>query len=410
MKLRLNRLLTLALVALLAAPLLLAAFSHPASADAGFRKWKRDFAAYSRRKGITKRTFDRAFRGINSPDPEVLELARYQPEFRQKLWMYFDSRVNETAVERGQQEKRKWARWLNLIERQYGVSPNIVLAIWSMESTYGEAMKRPKSLRSVFRSLSTLAYADKRRRKFARGQLIASLKILQSGRIGVDQLRGSWAGAMGHTQFIPSSYLAFAQDIDKDGKKDIWSSIPDAMATAANLLKRNGWRPGRTWGYEVKVPKRVRSQSGKTRNLNSWAKLGIKRVAGRKFPPSNDRAVLMFPAGKSGPAFLMLRNFYILKRYNNSNKYALAVGHLADQIGGAGELINQIPRPYPKLPLAQRKELQRLLRTMGLYNKDIDGNVGSGTRAAIRRAQIQMGLNPTGFESPAFLARLRKRS
>ncbi|MCJ8309546.1 MAG: lytic murein transglycosylase [Rhizobiaceae bacterium] len=410
MKRRLLRSLILIVIATIVAPLFVSLVSPQAYADAGFRKWKRDFAAYSQRKGIRKSTFNKAFRGIDKPDPEVLELARYQPEFRQKLWMYFDSRVNETSVERGQQEKKKWARWLNLIERQYGVSPNIILAIWSMESTYGEAMKRPRSLRSIVRSLSTLAYADRRRRKFARSQLISALKILQSGQIGVDQLRGSWAGAMGHTQFIPSSYLAFGQDIDKDGKKDIWNSIPDAMATAANLLKRNGWRPGRTWGYEVRVPKSVRSQAGKTRNLNSWAKLGIKRVAGRKFPPSNDRAVLMFPAGKSGPAFLMLRNFFVLKRYNNSNKYALAVGHLADQIGGAGELIHAIPRPYPKLPLAQRKELQRLLRAMGLYDKDIDGNIGSGTRAAIRRAQIQMGLNPTGFESPGFLARLRKRS
>ena len=405
-----NRPFLMVLMAVILAPILLVALSDQAAANAGFRKWKQNFASYAYRKGITKRTFRRAFRGINSPDPEVLELARYQPEFRQKLWMYFDSRVNETSVERGQQEKRKWARWLNQIKRQYGVNPNIILAIWSMESTYGEAMKKSKSLRSVIRSLSTLAYADKRRRKFARGQLIASLKILQSGRIGVDQLRGSWAGAMGHTQFIPTSYLAFAQDIDKDGKKDIWNSVPDAMATAANLLKHNGWRTGRTWGYEVRVPKRIRSQSGKTRNLNSWAKLGISRVAGRKFPASNDRAVLMFPEGKSGPAFLMLKNFFVLKRYNNSNKYALAVGHLADQIGGAGELIHTIPRPFPKLPLAQRKELQRLLRAMGLYNKEIDGNIGSGTRAAIRRAQIQMGLNPTGFESPAFLSRLRKRS
>ena len=155
MKLRMSRPLILVLIATFVAPLLVSVFNSQALADAGFRKWKRDFAAYSQRKGISKRTFDKAFRGINSPDPEVLELARYQPEFRQKLWMYFDSRVNETSVERGQQEKKKWARWLNLIEREYGVSPNIILAIWSMESTYGEAMKKPKSMRSVFRSLAT---------------------------------------------------------------------------------------------------------------------------------------------------------------------------------------------------------------------------------------------------------------
>ena len=400
---RLKWLLMAAILVVLLAP-------DQAAADAGFRKWKSNFNAYARGKGIKNSTLRVAFKGINAPNPEVLELARYQPEFRQQLWMYFDSRVNETSVERGREEKKKWSRVLRRIESKYGVSANIILAIWSMESTYGEAMKRPRSLRNIIHSLSTLAYADKRRRKFARGQLIAALKILQAGRMRPDQLRGSWAGAMGHTQFIPSSYLLYAQDFDGDGKKDIWTSIPDALATAANLLRKNGWRTGKTWGYEVRVPKRLRSQSGKTRRLNEWAKLGIKRVAGRKFPASNDRAVLKFPAGKSGPAFLMLRNFYILKRYNNSNKYALAVGHLADQIGGAGEFVHQIPRPFPKLSLAQRKELQRLLAKMGLYDKDIDGNIGSGTRAAIRRAQIKMGLNPTGYESPAFLSRLRKRS
>jgi len=380
-----------------------------ASADAGFRKWKRDFSAYASRKGISKSTFRRAYKGINSPDPEVLELARYQPEFRQKLWMYFDSRVNETSVARGQEEKKKLARWLRLIEQKYGVSSNIVLAIWSMESTYGAAMEKPSALRNIIRSLSTLAYADKRRRKFARGQLIGALKILQSGRITPAQLRGSWAGAMGHTQFIPTSYLAYGQDLDRNGKKDIWTSVPDALATAANLLKRNGWRTGETWGYEVSAPARLRNQAGKTRTINQWAKLGVKRVGGRKFKGGSRRSVLKFPAGKNGPAFLMMKNFYVLKRFNNSDKYALAVGHLADQIGGAGEFIKEVPRPYPKLPLAERKELQRKLAKMGLYKKDIDGNIGSGTRAAIKRAQIKMGLNPTGFETPEFLTRLRNQ-
>ena len=383
---------------------------NTAFANAGFQKWKRDFAAYAVRKGVSKRTVRLAFRGTNSPDPEVLKLARYQPEFRKSLWAYFDRRVNETTIERGQMEKKRWASWLNRIQRKYGVSANVLLAIWSMESGYGDALKRPQSLRSTIRSLSTLAYADKRRRKFARSQLIASLKMLQSGRVGVDQLQGSWAGAMGHTQFIPTSYLAYGQDMDGDGKKDIWNSIPDALATAANLLKRNGWRTGRTWGYEVKVPKRLRRQAAKTRTLNAWRKLGVRRVADRKFPGSNDRAVLMFPAGNSGPAFLMLKNFYVLKRYNNADKYALAVGHLADRIAGSGQLINAIPRPAQPLTLEQRKELQRRLRAMGLYAATIDGNIGKSTRIAIRRAQIQLGLAPSGLESPRLLSLLRKRA
>lgn len=385
-------------------------WAERASANAGFQKWVRNFSGVARKNGVSSRTYKIAFRGITRPDPEVLELARYQPEFRQKLWMYFDSRVNEQSIARGQEEKRRWNKWLTTIERKYGVSRNVLLAIWSMESGYGEAMKKPKSLRSVIRSLATLAYADKRRRKFARGQLIAAMKILQSGSIGPENLRGSWAGAMGHTQFIPSSYQAFAQDIDGDGRKDIWNSIPDALATAANLLKRNGWRSGQTWGYEVKVPRGVAGQVGKTKTVGAWAKRGIVRASGKPFPRNGDRAVLKLPAGKSGPAFLMLKNFFVIKRYNNSDKYALAVGHLSDQIAGYGNFVKAVPRPFRKLTLDEKIELQSLLARMRLYTSDIDGKIGGGTRSAIKKAQIKFGLSPTGYESPKFLSILRKRS
>ena len=222
----------------------LIAWPQSAQADAGFKKWVRGFSGVARKNGISRKTYDLAFRGITSADPEVLELARYQPEFRQKMWMYFDSRVNEQSIATGQDMKRQWSKWLSRIERKYGVSRHILLAIWSMESGYGAAMKKPKSLRSVVRSLATLAYADRRRRKFARTQLISAMKILQSGRIGTKQLRGSWAGAMGHTQFIPSSYRAYAQDIDGDGRKDIWTSIPDALATAATCSSVMAGGPG----------------------------------------------------------------------------------------------------------------------------------------------------------------------
>ncbi len=378
-----------------------------ADANAGFKKWVRGFSGVARKNGISSATYNKAFAGITSPDPEVLELARYQPEFRQQLWMYFDSRVNEQTIARGQEEKRNWNRWLTRIERKYGVSGHVLLAIWSMESGYGEAMKKQKSLRSVIRSLATLAYADKRRRKFARSQLIAAMKVLQSGRIGTDKLRGSWAGAMGHTQFIPTSYIAYGQDIDGDGRKDIWDSIPDALATAANLLRRNGWRTGESWGYEVKVPRRIAKQAGKSRTLGSWSKLGVRRANGKPFPRSGQKGVLKFPAGKNGPAFLLTKNFFVIKRYNNSDKYALAVGHLADQIAGYGGFKQAIPRPFRKLTLDERIELQSLLARMGLYQSDIDGKIGGGTRSAIRKAQIKLKMNPNGFESPKLLKRLR---
>jgi len=381
--------------------------SQNAEANAGFRKWIKGFESVARKNGIPRSVYRRAFDGITSPDPEVLELARYQPEFRQKLWMYFDSRVNEQTIAIGQSMNEKWGRWLSRIERKYGVSRKILLAIWSMESGYGEALTKPKSLRSVIRSLSTLAYLDRRRRKFARGQLIGALKILKSGRISTRQLRGSWAGAMGHTQFIPTSYLAYGQDIDGNGTKDIWGSVPDALATAANLLRRNGWRKGQTWGYEVKVPRKAAGLSGKTLTVSNWAKRGVRRANGKPFPRGRDRAVLKFPSGKNGPAFLMLKNFYVIKRYNNSDKYALAVGHLADRIGGAGDFHRPVPRPFRKLSFNEAIELQTHLASMGLYEGEIDGKIGSGTRSAIRKAQIRRKMNPDGFESPKLLKRLR---
>jgi len=384
--------------------------TSPSHASAKFRKWISDFERVAVRNGVKRSVYRSAFKGIRSPDPEVLELARYQPEFRQKLWMYFDTRVNEEGIARGLEEKRKWAPWLSRIEKKYGVDRNILLGIWSMETGFGEALKKGSATRSIVRSLATLAYADRRRRKFARSQLIAAMKIVQAGHVSVDGLQGSWAGAMGHTQFIPTSYRAYGQDMDGDGRKNIWTSVPDALATAAQLLRKNGWRTGETWGYEVENAGRAYGQRNRSKTIAQWAKLGERRVAGRKWRNSKQRAVLKFPAGKSGPAFLMTKNFFVIKRYNNSDKYALAVGHLGDRFAGSGDFINPVPRPFPKLSFEERVEVQQRLARMGLYNSDIDGKIGSGTRAAIRKAQIRMKLNPTGFVSPDFLRRLRRVS
>ena len=404
-----RRALTLALAAIVAIATH-TALTGPADASAKFRRWVNDFEGVARRNGIRRSTYRAAFAGVTAPDPEVLELARYQPEFRQQLWQYFDTRVDEDAVTTGQEMRRQYASWLTRIERKYGVDRDVLLAIWSMETRYGAALKKGSATRNIVRSLATLAYADRRRRKFARNQLIAALKILQQGRMKASELQGSWAGAMGHTQFIPTSYRLYAQDIDGGRPADIWNSVPDALATAANLLRKNGWRTGETWGYEVTVPAAMRGQAGQSRTAGAWAKRGVRRASGKAFPNAAQKAVLKFPAGKNGPAFLMTRNFFVIKRYNNSDKYALAVGHLADRIGGYRGFFKPVPRPYAKLTLDERIELQSLLARMGLYGKDIDGRIGSGTRAAIRKAQIKLGLNPDGFESPALLKQLRRRS
>lgn len=259
-----------------------------AFADANFRKWVSSFRTTAVQNGVSPSTFDRAFRGVDSPDPEVLRKARFQPEFNEPVWNYIDNRVNEHSVAVGQSMAKKWGPWLQRIEQRFSVDRNILLAIWSMESNYGEILKRDDVMMDTIRSLATLAYADQRRAKFGRTQLIAAMKILQTGDIDRGHLTGSWAGAMGHTQFIPTSYQAYAVDMDGNGKRDIWNSVPDALGTAANLLHRNGWQPGRTWGYEVQLPAGRKFPSGSL-SAAEWQKLGVVRANGRPFPDANER-------------------------------------------------------------------------------------------------------------------------
>ncbi|WP_288132360.1 lytic murein transglycosylase [Microbulbifer sp.] len=378
-----------------------------AAADPGFEKWKKGFRQQAMKEGITAETFDRAFKGIDSPDQWVLDKASYQPEFKAPAWQYFDNRITKYAVQRGKAKKRELKPWLDKIEKRFGVNPNILLAIWSMESSFGAILDNKTVMRSVVRSLATLAYADPKRKKFGTSQLLAALKILQSGDIDESHLTGSWAGAMGHTQFIPTSYQAYAVDMDGDGKRDIWNSIPDALGTAASLLRENGWRTGETWGYEVEIPEN-KLPAGKLK-ISEWEKLGVKRVRGREFPRKDDVAELKVPAGRGGPAFLVLKNFYVIKRYNNSDRYALAVGILADQIGGAPPLVEDWKRPFTRLDQDEVMELQTKLKEKGFYDGEIDGKAGSGTRKGILQFEESVGVELQGFPSKEVLELLRKK-
>lgn len=380
----------------------------PASAEAGFERWVASFRSTAVKSGVSGSTYDRAFRGIDSVDPEVLEKARFQPEFTAPVWDYFDNRVQEDAIANGRAMARKYKPWLDRIEARFGVDRNVLLAIWSMESNYGEILKNDKVMRSVVRSLATLAYADKKRAKFARTQLIAALKILQSGDIDESHLMGSWAGAMGHTQFIPTSYQAYAVDMDGNGRRDIWNSIPDALATAANLLRKNGWQAGKTWGYEVSLPGGRKFPSG-SMSLSKWQSIGIERARGKPFRNGGDKATLKVPDGRSGPAFLVTHNFSVLKRYNNADKYALAVGLLADEIAGYGGLVQDWQRPFTKLTFAEKQELQQRLFESGYYDGKFDGKIGEGSRSAIKAFQAQAGLTPDGHPSMEVLKTLRRQ-
>lgn len=377
-------------------------------ADAGFQQWIRDFRGTAVRSGVPASIYDRAFANVKTPDAEVLRKARFQPEFKDEAWQYIDSRVNERTVGTGREMLRKYKRLLDRIERDMGVSRNVLLAIWSMESSYGEALKQESRLHYVPRALATLAYADRRRARFARGQLIEALKIAARGEVSLNGLTGSWAGAMGHTQFIPTSYTAWAMDGDGDGRKDIWNSVPDALYTAANLLRDNGWRSRQTWGYEVVLPQGRKFPGGKM-SLREWERIGVRRANGKPFARPSQRAELKVLQGRQGPAFLMIDNFFVLKRYNNADKYALGVGLLADQIGGFPPPTRDWTRPFTKLSIAESEELQARLARKGFYDGEVDGKIGPMSRAAIKAFQAQSGLAQDGFASMEVLQVLRRR-
>ncbi|MCR6501191.1 lytic murein transglycosylase [Shinella sp. CPCC 101442] len=378
-----------------------------ARADAGFQKWIADFYQTASDAGISKSTYQRAFSGVKTPDPDVLEKAAYQPEFKHKIWDYLDSRVNPYTVRIGQEMAAKHGRTLAALERHFGVDRNILLAIWSMESNYGEVLKKDDRLHYVPRALATLAYADKKRGKYARTQLVAALKIIQRGDIAAGDMTGSWAGAMGHTQFIPTSYLLYAIDADGNGHRDIWNSVPDALATAANLLAKNGWQGGKTWGYEIVVPTGGSKYSGQTKTLAQWAKLGFLRPNGSGFKNGSDRAELKLPAN-GGPGFLMTKNFFVIKRYNASDSYAMGVGMLADQIAGYTGVKQRWPRPDGTLDMTEKFELQTRLKELGYYEGEVDGNFGSGSKAAIQAFQNRMGMDTDGEPSQKLLKALRR--
>ncbi|EJF75483.1 lytic murein transglycosylase [Bartonella alsatica] len=383
-------------------------FSSLSHADNGFKRWVEEFKKTALANNISPTIFDMAFKDVTAIDTEVLKRAAYQPEFIDPSWNYFDNRVNDIAIIEGQYQAKKWAKWLPKIEKRFGVNRNILLAIWSVESNYGKVLENKVVMRDTIRSLATLAYADQKRKKYACVQLIAAMKILQNGNIQRSQLIGSWAGALGHTQFIPTSYLAYAIDMDNDGYSNIWESIPDALATTANLLHINGWRSDLPWGIEVKLP------HGKTfpenwLSFKQWKKLGVRHAHGKPFPSPSEHAILKYPDGPKGPAFLITKNFFVLKRYNNSDRYALAVALLADRIAGHPGLVQDWERPFKPITFKERMELQSRLAALGDYDGEIDGKIGPASKKALKAFQLRHGLTANGYPTREVLFLLRKQ-
>lgn len=383
----------------------------PAEADARFDRWVADFWPTARSAGISADTYNRAFSGM-TPDPEVIEKAQFQPEFVKPMARYVMNAVSDERLENGRRMLAKHARLLDAIESRYGVDRHIVVAIWGMESSYGEVLDNPKIVRNVIRSLATLAWADPSRARFARRQLVAALKILQRGDVSAPNMTGSWAGAMGHTQFIPTTFEAYAVDFDGDGRRNVWSVV-DALASTASYVDKAGWQSGKTWGYEVVLPPDFDyrlADGDDSRTLREWTSHGVSRVAGRTFPRPDDKAILVLPTGANGPAFLMLRNHYVIKRYNNATAYALAVGHLADRLRGGPPFAADWSPDERSLTRDELQELQRRLARHGFYNGAVDGKIGPKSRSAIREFQARAGMVPDGFAGSSLLMLLRQGS
>ena len=388
----------------LAAPTVIG-LPHRAEAAQTFGQWIEWFWPTARAAGIKRETYDLAFKGM-TPDPKVIEAANFQPEYKKPIGEYVDRVVSDKRVTGGKQKLEENKALLDILEKRYGVDRTIIIAIWGVESNYGT---QPGDM-NVIRSLATLAYYNTKA-SFARQQLITALKILQRGDISVEAMNGSWAGAMGHTQFIPTTYQAYAVDYDGDGKRNIWNDVPDALASTASYLKHSNWQAGQTWGYEVTLPKGLNPKKYSERTLKSvgeWQKLGIKRVNGEAFPRPGDKAGLFAPAGTTGPAFLVLTNFRSILRYNNATSYALGVGHLADRLKGYGPFVHPWPTDENHLSLDQRVELQRLLVAKGLLVGDTDGIIGPATLEAVKTFQRGKGMPVDGFPSRTILEMLRK--
>jgi len=372
--------------------------------DSGLTSWIAGFRPRALANGISDSVFDRAFAPVGYSQ-FVIEKDRNQAEFTKAIWDYLDSAASDSRVANGQAALAAHRNVLEAIEATYGVEKEVVVAVWGLESSYGT--KRGNI--HLIEALATLAY-DGRRGEFFQQQLIAALKILQNGDVTPDKMLGSWAGAMGHTQFIPTSYLAFAVDFGGDGKRDIWSDDPtDALASTAAYLAKSGWRTGQPWGVEVELPPGFNAGlagKGSKRSPGEWAALGVRAMDGSTVPDHGSASILL-PAGASGAAFMIFSNFTAISRYNNADSYVIGVGHLSDRIAGGPAIQADWPRGYTPLTEAERIELQRRLTARGFDTEGTDGIIGPKTVAMIQAFQTSIGVAPDGFPSAEVLARLR---
>jgi lytic murein transglycosylase len=368
-----------------------------------FPEWLQDLRAEALSQGIRPATFDAAFAGVKLSD-RVVELDSSQPEFTRQVWQYIDSAASDRRVQDGRRKIQENAALLRDISQRSGVPVEILAAFWGIETNYGGSTGGF----SVVEALTTLAY-EGRRAAYFRNELLAALRILDSGDIPLARMSGSWAGAMGQTQFMPTVFLAHAVDEDGDGRRDIWDSLPDVFASTAAFVRANGWRPGERWGEEVALPAGFaydQAELSITKPLSEWRRLGVKPIGGGDLTGDGNAAILVL-AGHQGPAFLVRDNYRAIMRYNPSTSYALAVALLADRLEGRPGVVASWPRHEQPLSRTERIELQERLAALGMAPGTADGIVGANTRAAVRRFQASVGAVPDGFATKALLDRLR---
>ena len=349
-------------------------------------------------KGITRATFDMAFAGMTA-DAAVLAAMHREPEYGKPFGAYLAGLASPSRIATGLRKSMQWAVTLRAVEDKFGVDQSILVSIWGIESSFGQARDRW----DVFRSLATLAQARFQPPLF-RNELLSALKILQRGGIARAQFVGSWAGAMGQPQFLPSSYLTYSVDFDGRGRPDIWTKVPDVLASIANYLRKSGWQPGAPWGFEVTVPHGFdyRTSHG---TFRQWAERGLRRSDGAVFPNTGD-GILFFPSGAPAPAFLVTENFVVIKSFNNSDAYALAIGELADRLRGLGPIRAAWPAGDFQPSRGQRIALQQRLAALGFKVNDFNGHIDFDLRDDIRQMQSRLGMTPDGYPSRALLARI----
>ena len=352
-------------------------------------------------RGVTPATFDRALTDVPY-DSEVSRLSRRQPEYGRPVGDYLNSLVAQPRLNNGIRRIGELRGLLDSVEHRFGVPREVIVAIWGIETGYGANQGGKR----VIPSLATLAFHNYKG-DFARDELITALLILQDGHIPPERMIGSWAGAMGQPQFIPSSFMRWAVDFSGDGKRDLWTSVPDVLASIANYLREHGWQPGQPWGYQVVVPEGFDYRKSRG-SFREWVTLGFRRTDGGNLPTTNvrDEAILFFPSGARGPAFLVTRNFDVIKTYNISDVYALAVLHLADRFRGAAPFAGRWPDNDVQLSREDRMKIQGELAKLGFKPNNRQGMIDFDLRDDIRQMQVKFGMRPDGHPTPEFLGRL----